>query len=467
MSRHWLRVNDSNEANGGDEVNERYALENISSFDAGSQPGDTALQQHRQQLSFSRSQSVQRANAHKPVFVVYEDPVDGDVDPFDSNIGWKTLDTVQNQNKENDIAPRAWNADTSANRSISGTDTRGRTASASSSFEVFVDDDCATHPTPSGESHRMLTNRPSTLRQRIDGVATEEEQLAQKPLKNFSGNGSSKSGRASGSSQLSKSSKSAVNERIAYDVEQLKVAGGDLLSFEEARARQYELNRKRDRRSAAPKPSKIPSLILPGGTTRESNSTETTQRSFLASNSFTAPRAQVPRKSATVSLTDSKIPGVVGRIPTTQLAALDAAAQEDMTINTRVAMEDINGMFCSPPRLPKPKVWDVREEDPVERKLHFSVFDDSVDSVALNAQDQSLHQDQGEVAPQPGFQIFADDSSDGLESEAKKPNQRKPLQSRDDLVRGVRLTNRDVLLQMQAKGGAHSDQPDSSAKDGR
>ncbi|POM61060.1 BUB protein kinase [Phytophthora palmivora] len=140
-----------------------------------------------------------------------------------------------------------------------------------------------------------------------------------------------------------------------------------------------------------------------------------------------------------------------------------------MTINTRVALEDINSMFCSPPREPKPIVWEVKEDDPVERKLHFSVFDDSVDSVAVNAQDQSLRQDPNESITKQTFQIFSDDNPEEPRTGRKQPFQifsddgseeprtekktwsqkRKPLGVRDDLVRSVRLTNKDVLMQAE------------------
>lgn len=453
MSRHWLRVNEETKSNQSGDVNERYALEDISSFDPSAHVGDTQLQQHRQQLSFSRAESVRRANAHKPVFIVYEDPVDDDADPFDSNIGWSALDTVQNQNKENDLAPRPWNAESRSRPMPEEPSPRP----SSSAFEVFADDECAPSAGMSSSDGLVMTNQSRSLRQRIEGVSTEEEQLAQQPLKNFSGG----AGQLGGSSSAKpvrkvKNTSNTKSEVIAYDVQQLKPKdGGELLSFEEVRAQAFEHKLKPSRKGASP----LRRVVARTGaeTTAETSSVGPARNSFLAPSSFTAPKEPAPRRFGGFSFTDSKVVGLTGSAPTTKFTELDNAAQEDVTINTRVAMEDINGMFCSPQRAPHPQVTEVREDDPVERKLHFSIFDDSVDSVALNAQDQSLRQDANESASNQRFQVFADDDSDIHQTASKKPQPRKALQSRDDLVRGVRLTNKDIIMQMQAKAKADDD----------
>lgn len=450
MSRHWLRVNEEADANASGDANERFALENISRFDPTTHVGDTQLQQHRQQLSFSRAESVRRANAHKPVFIVYEDPIDGDLDPFDSNIGWSTLDTSQNQNKENDLAPRPWNAGRGAPSSLDEPTPRP----SSSAFEVFVDDECAPSSGMSTTDGFAMTNRSRSLRQRIEGVSTEEEQLAQQPLKNFSG-GSGKPSTGDSIAQQSRKPKStshAKSEVIAYDIQQLKPnGGGELLSFEEVRAQAFERKRKTKQQQVVRSPERSRTVLAPTGSesTAKPSALGPTRTSFLASSSFTAPKEPAPRRIGGFSFTDTKAAGLPA--PASKYSELDAAAQEDVTINTRVAMEDINGMFCSPQRPLRQQVAEVREDDPVERKLHFSIFDDSVDSVALNAQDQSLRQDANESAANQPFEVFADDESDILQTASKNPQPRKALQSRDDLVRGVRLTNKDIIMQMQAK----------------
>ncbi|KUG00661.1 inactive serine/threonine-protein kinase bub1 [Phytophthora nicotianae] len=296
MSRQWLRMTEETGANGIDEVTHRRALESLSSYGT-LELNDAQRQQLHQHRASARVQRIQKANAHKPVFVVYEDPVGHSVDPFDGNGGWKKLGTMQQQDKENEMAPK------SPERKPAPLATAAQTAAVS---------------THNGE-------------------------------------------------------------------------------------------------------------------------------------------------------------------------------QEDMTINTRVALEDINSMFCSPPRQPKPSVWDAKEGDPVERKLHFSVFEDSVDSVALNAQDQSQRQDINESIPKQTFQVFKDDASaeplvgrkqdfqifsDGAPEEPRTgkafqvfsddvpeeprtgktswSQKRKPLGARDDLVCSVRLTNKDVLMRVQ-KDAAEKD----------
>uniref|UniRef100_H3HDX0 BUB1 N-terminal domain-containing protein n=1 Tax=Phytophthora ramorum TaxID=164328 RepID=H3HDX0_PHYRM len=200
MSRQWLRMTEEIGANDIDEVTHRRALESLSAYGT-LELNDAQREQLHQHQASTRAQRVQHANAHKPVFIIYEDPVGHSVDPFDGNGGWKKLGSMQQQDKENELAPIG--------------------------------------------------------------------------------------------------------------------------------------------------PSK------PASTHHDAN--------------------------------------------------------EDMTINTRVALEDINNMFCSPPRQPKPSVWEVKEDAPVERKLHFK------------------HQAEKMTWSQ----------------------KRKPLGARDDLVRRGRLTNKDVLLRAE------------------
>ncbi|KAG6613628.1 BUB protein kinase [Phytophthora cinnamomi] len=292
MSRQWLRMT---EETGVSDLDER--------------------QQLHQHHASARAQRVQQANAHKPVFIIYEDSSSHTIDPFAGNGGWKKLDTAQQQDKENQIAPSAWNPPSARAAAETGSSTERRLLPALSSraaanpLQVFVDDEF-TLPESDSKRRTPLTHRSQSLRQRMEGVATEEEMLAQEPLKNF-------------------------------------------------------------------------------------------------------------------TASDKK----------------------------RMQKQGENG---SPPRQPKkPSVWEVKEDDPVERKLHFSVFDDSVDSVAVNPQDQSLRQDLNESIPKQTFQICTDDVAEEPRTGKKSWSQkRKPLGARDDLVRSGRLTNKDVLMQAEKDAAA-------------
>ncbi|EEY69165.1 uncharacterized protein PITG_05364 [Phytophthora infestans T30-4] len=392
MSRQWLRMTEETGASEIDEVTHRRALESLSAYGT-LELNDAQRQQLHQHRASARTQRIQKANAHKPVFVIYEDPVGHSVDPFDGNGGWKKLGTMQQQDKENEMTP----------------------TQDASPLQVFVDDEFSV---PEIESKRRtpLTHRSQTLRQRLDGVATEEEMLAQEPLKNFTA--SDKKAR------LQKQITKGRSEKPCYNVKQITSQTGEAISFEESRARAYQQNLEQKRELSHRALQNV---------TRDVDS---------ASN-------RKPDRLVTTAQSDP--------------ASTHNGEQEDMTINTRVALEDINNMFCSPPRQPKPCVWDAKEEDPVERKLHFSIFEDSVDSVALNAQDQSQRQDLNESVPNQTFQVFTDDAAEPLEPRTGKKTcsqKRKPLGARDDLVRGVRLTNKDVIMQAQ-KDAAEKDSTES------
>lgn len=442
MSRHWMRVNDDADSGRSDDLQGRVALENITTHDLSSDTSDFRLQQQRQQLTTSRAESVRRANANKPVFIVYEDRADVDADPFDSNTGWSTLDTVQNQNKENDLAPRAWSFGSQPRPEPEGP--AAHTGSSSSTFEVFVDDDCTVSSGTSATDAHALTHRSHSLRQRIDGASTEEEQLAAKPLKNFENPKETAQAKARRRPRPSE-------EVIAYKIELLKQdGGGELLSFEEVRAKAYERKRKASTSVASSHLSNS-FLAKPASPARQA----APKSAGIGRNSFLAPEgaqseSPAPQNFAGFSVTAGRAVGLAKPVVASKYAALDAAAQEDVTINTRVAMEDVNNMFCSPQR--PQRAWEppaTREEDPVERKLHFSIFEDSVDSVAVNAQDQSVRVEANESAAGQ-FQIFADEEEETQQTACKNLQPRKALQSRDDLVRGVRLTNKDIIMRMQA-----------------
>lgn len=446
MSRHWLKMNEETGSSNSQEVNQRFALESMSMHSADF--AGLVDANERQQQAFARAQDVQKANAHKPVFTIYKDPVGHEVDFFGGTADWRTLDTVGHQNKENDISVAKWN------QSLHRPDPRSGSLVSSAVTEhapaeplqVFVDDEFATIQPSKSESD--VTNRSCTLRQRIEGVATEEEMLAKKPLKNF-GLAKEKAVHkdAPEATKKLKSSKDVKSERLGYDLEQLKTESGDVLSFEEVRARKFALRQKRHGQPAAPAQQ---NRFLAAGSSnaygrQPVNSFLDTSAAVNTSVGFD----EISRKLNFATST-KKVPSRHPAVLSAKMALLDQAAQEDMTINTRVAMSEVNDMFCSPERKPEVKVWDIREEDPVERKLHFSVFDDSVESVAPSTHDQSIREDPHVPIAKQSFSIFSDDAPAPPPTDSKaKGQQRKPLGSRDDLLRSVRLTNKDALMQLR------------------
>ncbi|CAI5729042.1 unnamed protein product [Hyaloperonospora brassicae] len=405
MSRQWLRMAEETRADDG---NEREQL-------------------HQHHAS-ARAQRAQKVNAHKPVFTVYEDPVVRAVDPFCGNGGWKKLGTMQQQDKENELAPSAWNPPAALTAAGTGRD-RERPRSSMSRSHL------------QGTSH-----------QRMEGVATEEEMLARKPLKNFTA-----------SEQKTRVEKQAAKSRCelpCYDVKQTMSDTGEAFSFEEVRARLYDRACGRLYNQAGQQPLHSVSsnagdacnVSAPSSAATASTTGSTVSYGFLLLKQ--EPAAKMPLRPRDVKLADRGLTRPLAPMPS-GLAEQRNGDHDDMTINTRVALEDINNMFCSPPKQPKDTVWEVKEDDPVERKLHFSVYDDSVDSISVDAQDQSLRQDTNESISTQPFQVFTDGVSDDMRAERKTWGQkRKPLGSRDDLVRVGRLTNKDVLMQAEKSVGA-------------
>ncbi|KAG2788785.1 hypothetical protein Pcac1_g1581 [Phytophthora cactorum] len=469
MSRQWLRMTEETGANGVDEVTHRRALDSLSAYGT-LELNDAQRQQLHQHRSSARAQRIQKANAHKP------------------------LGTMQQQDKENEMAPSAWNTLGARGETGAGADRQPdrRSPPALSSrpqdaspLEVFVDEEFSV---PENERKRRtpLTRRFQTLRQRLDGVATEEEMLAQEPLKNFAA--SDKKAR------MQKQETKGRSEKSCYDVEQITSTTGEAISFEEIRARTYQ--------RSVDKSRKLGHRALQDVTRDVDSASNVTSSSSAATSSATASIAShrvnlSERKPATTLATSPEVklperkPNPIVITAQSDAVSTHNGEQEDMTINTRVALEDINNMFCSPPRESNPSVWDAKEDDPVERKLHFSVFDDSVDSVAVNAQDQSQRQDPNESIPKQAFQVFTDDApaeplvgrkqafqvfSDDAPEEPRTgqafqvfsddvpedprtekktwSQKRKPLGARDDLVHGVRLTNKDILMQAEKDAAA-------------
>lgn len=460
MTRHWQKMNDENGAgSGGQEVNQRFALDNLSVHSA--EFAGLVDANQRQQQALERAQNVQKANAHKPVFTVYEDPIGHEADFFESSSDWRTLDSLRHQNKENDVAAGKWNQESLSRAgrpqdSAEPSPASERDQSETQPLQVFVDDEFAA--VEAAKSEAGLTARSCTLRQRIEGAATEEELLAKKPLKNFASQSAktaaAKNPRASKRSQAVKEPRS---ERLGYDLEKLKTSTGDVLSFEEVRAQAFLTRAKRRAPVAATAVAPSQNRFLAAQLIAQP-----LVNSFLESNAATNTSIGFDAISRRLSFaTTTKKPSprrsVVSKAA---MAALDHAAQEDMTINTRVAMSEVNDMFCSPERAQHAKVWDIREEDPVERKLHFSIFDDSVESVAPSVHEQSVREESsasvGLAVEKQTFSIFSDEMAAISPTDSKaKGQQRKPLGSREDLLKTVRLTNKDVLMQLrQGEGGA-------------
>lgn len=457
MSRQWLRMTEETGVSDIDVVTHRRALETLSAYGM-LELNDSQRQQLHQHQASARAQRVQKANAHKPVFIIYEDPQEHSVDPFDGNGGWKKLGTMQQQDKENELAPSAWNEPAAPRAVEAGRHPEPRPLSTSSShpdaspLQVFVDDEFSV---PENESKRRtpLTHRSQTLRQRMEGVATEEEMLAQEPLKNFTA--SDKKAR------MQKQGAKSRFEKSCYDVKQITSDTGEALSFEEIRARAYQQAVDRRRKLGQRVLQNLSRDVDSASNVAASSSATTTSATVpLATHGFLLSKrkpAAMPSNSRDVKLVERKpaLTVVSGVTVPSEPVAVHNDEQEDMTINTRVALEDINNMFCSPPRQSKPTAWEVKEDDPVERKLHFSVFDESVDSVAVNAQDQSLRQDPNESIPMQTFEVFIDDAPEEPQTGKKTWSQkRQPLGARDDLVRSGRLTNKEALMQAEKEAAA-------------
>jgi hypothetical protein len=445
MSRHWLKVSTSEENGSSVDGNQRFALGDISTDGADIQRLGNSDNFRR--YAQSQAEKMQRANAHKPVFTVYEDPAGTEVDLLDTGADWKRLDTMEHQNKENDMAPTRWN-DAPLRRENPEVTPAARASAhpPAEEIQVFVDPEFTSAHATSLDRDRSLT-----LRQRLDGASTEEEKLLKQPLKNFTAEAKPETAKPP---RATKSNR-PTNERFVYNEDLLKSKSGEELCFEEVRARQFVAKASKSRASSS---------------FGSGNRFLAEQPANVAtSHQSAALKTQNKASSGMKTTVDIPKPREQERMQTAEpVATLNRAAQDDMTINTRLAVEDINSMFCSPSResnqlIENATVWEVPE--PVERKLHFSIFDDSVDSVVVNPNDISLRNENAEQAaknsfqvftedpptPQP-FQVFSDEADAKLISAPRTASQmsaRKPLTAREDIVRRSRLTNKDMLLKIQ------------------
>lgn len=438
MSRHWLKVS-SNETAGSfprqvldDMTEERVDFQHYENSDR--------LRRYAQK----QAEKTHAANAHKPVFTIYQDPIGADADVFDINTNWKILGTMKHQNKENDIAPAQWTEGPLCERDSQQEQIMVRQPSTRpfEKLQVFVDDEFSL--SEQKYMNAAIFREPSlSLRQRIDGISTEEEELARKPLKNF--DVPQVQNRVKPKATIC--DKPCVNnhDRLACDTKQLISSTGEVLCFEEVRARTYTA--RCGHRSTISSRSKSEC---------GSENAATTDQSQMQ----TGGEYMLPRPNENVFHRPLNIPTEVN------IAYLDNAAQEDMTINTRVAMEDVNNMFCSPPRV-STKTWDLPDPEPVERKLHFSIFDDSVESVSIPPADASIRHDATTAAEKKTFSVFTDDfaaKSTSVPRTASNLSSRKPLTSRDDLTRRDKLTNKDMILKMQSSSKRGTPHPSSKPR---
>lgn len=465
MSRHWLRMNGENDPNSSSEVNQRHALESLSDL-AEIEALDNNV--NHQQHVLARAQTIQKANAHKPVFTIYEDPIDADVDIFDGNVQWKKLDTIQHQNKENDIAPGRWNQTviSLSSESMSNEFTHHQPVQP---LQVFVDEEFSASSFGKDRVPDTSLDRTPSLRQRLDGASTEEELLAKKPLKNFGAENTARN--AQEQTKRQKTLPTAKSEIIAYDVEQLKTRDEGMLSFEEVRARKYA-TKLQQRPKPVPVHQENHFLVQPtqpSSYAMQSNSYQPARtNSFLAASTVVNASEPFDRITRKLSFATTTKPLSPRRRVLTQnsMALLGNAVQEDVTINTRVAMSEIDVMFGSPQRPLKRQVRELRPVDPVERKLHFSVMDDSVDSVAPSLHESMVND--GNESKQ-SFHVFMDDTIDTPSQPAQpasklstsRSHPRKPLGSREDLVRIARVTNKDMILKLEADQSTDEDQAPS------
>lgn len=484
MSRQWLKMTEGTENNDINEVTYRRALESLPTYGI-LELSDAQRQQLHQRRASARSERVQKTNAHKPVFIIYEDTEAPFIDPFDGNNGWKKLKPMLQQDKENKVAPSGWNVVKFQNDTQAGPDLQSDHQSHSSirasSVQIF-DDENLTLPIKKCEK-TLLTLCPRKLRQQVDGKAAEEGLLVKATLKNS----------IDCDNTAQKGAKIELEKRM-YDVKQITSTTGEHTSFEEIRAHSYEQTAGRRRQ--------LEHRDLQNMTCDNQSVCNATLSSLTAPSKFSACTAfdevkATMRTSPTPTIDSCKhhyfntenLPIVAPR--KLALTAFNGD-HEDVTINTQVALEDVNNMFCSPPQ-PKSNVRIAVEEAPVELKPHFSVFDDSVDRVAAS---QSVQIDPIESVTREGRQvvsgnafttpskkkqtsrIFSNDKYGEYQLRKKQGKQifqesvqreawtgkkalsekRKPLGARDDLVRNKRLTNKDIFMNAQidstAKGSA-------------
>ncbi|DBA03655.1 TPA: hypothetical protein N0F65_006834 [Lagenidium giganteum] len=443
MSRHWLRMEAERAQNAGrEDPDERQTL---GAVDENGEPQPFMI---RQQQRLSKST---KCDPTKPVFKIFEDAgMDEEVDFLSGPSHWENLETHQQQNKENDVNPVQWNQSAlyrprnDEHARLTGDARAGGEHTDSRKLQVFVDEEFSSNAAPKRKHEDASAPRSLTLRQRLVQSTTEEEMLARKPMKNFDDEKKPSEQKPKTDRQKPPAKKDAkkLPEKAAYDESLLLGADGEVLSFEEVRA--LRLTKKASKK--VHHPSAAPSHNVSSGKTHGAG-----RNSFLANvNDITSDLNSVPKKTSSTSSFKKNTFPIGG--PSTRVESnfetLNTAAQEDMTINTRVAMADVNDMFCSPSRETvtsrQGNAWEVVEEDPVERKLHFSIFDDSVDSIA--PADQSYRAPES-VRKEP-FQIFSDDAKTKSVQSSTKSSNRKPLGAREDLVRASRLTNKDVIMKM-------------------
>ncbi|CCI39770.1 unnamed protein product [Albugo candida] len=439
MSRHWLRMNETGQTQDSetDLANERGVLENLHTF--------RSLDQN---VSISRSNSSQHArnstNPENPEFLVHEDSIE--VTPElteESDVKWKELGTVKEQDKENVITPTVWNQSGLDNGpEFQASELRApRVPPTGEALKVYIDDDIAKDK----PEVKHPSRRKRSLHQRDDLNPTEEEMLLKRPLKNFDRPSEPQKNIEADrqrSIQELKTARNIPTERPAYDSQSLKTESGAILCFEEIRARNL-------RGKPCPKYEAQKSLKQRYTTAACANDN---RGEMAVVNTFLRPKPLGISNVSDTKLGARKTEDALDRKSWQSKPILTDDTAEDVTINTRVAMADVNEMFCSPKVMCdevasinfQKKTWEVSRTEPVERKLQFSVYEDSSDNNGAKAETE-FQQAQIHHSSQSAFEKA------GVNARSKLKKARKPLASRDDIVKKSRLTNRDVMLKLQEK----------------
>jgi hypothetical protein len=351
-------------------------------------------------------------------------------------------------------------------------------------LEVYVDEGLETRPQKKART-TTHEHKGLTIRQTLEKGATEEELLYKKPMKNFL-EIQNEQGEEKAAPPKLESEKISLNdnssktkERVVYNKEILEAESGESLSFEEIRAKAYAIKYRHLEQVPQSEPVQMHpvnenSFLLDPSTGQDNdgnnflNNTSICMDNVARRLSFaTSVKKPSPRAQHTAHLFQG-------------INKLNQAAQEDMTINTRVAMEDVNDMFCSPKSEKPEAIMDVKpnyEEQQVERKLHFSIYDDSVECIApsLLTEKPQPTDNTFKCAKEP-FEIFSDEcGANSAQNLVKKhPNKveknllssmsimkknRRPLGERNDLVKNTRMTNRDAILKIcETEGPMEVDQ---------
>jgi len=206
MSRHWLNASQANEddVEGGDEEDERAALNSISSAGMAANNRGAGFNRNNssrdRQLQAQQSRQLSSINENNSAgFSIFQDNDENADDVLNDENGGaqrsRQLAKESERIKENRMRPESWNErgyglknptlaaeEPTGSDSIVGTaygDRQTSSSFAAAAFEVFVDDDCCDDDGDNNQSSKKVDNR--SLRQRLDGGTAER--LARDPLR--------------------------------------------------------------------------------------------------------------------------------------------------------------------------------------------------------------------------------------------------------------------------------------------